>query len=217
MSEPLIELKNVGFEVDGTQILQDISFVVNKGEVVTFSGPSGSGKSTLLKLIGTILTPTSGEILYKGTNLKELNPIEYRKEVSYFFQNAALFDETVEDNLSFPAHIREKEFEKERALKLMEQVQIPESYLTKKVKDLSGGEKQRIAFVRNLMYQPDVLLLDEVTSSLDQENREIIGKLINEMIEEEKITVLSITHNQAEIEKASRMIEIRAGKMEEDK
>lgn len=214
LDEPLFQLKNVGFQVNSNQILQDISFSVNEGEVVTFSGPSGSGKSTLLKLIGTILSPTSGKIFYKGTDLEKLNPVEYRKEVSYFFQNAVLFDTTVEENLSFPASIREKPFDQKRAYNLLEQVQIPHSYVSKKVKELSGGEKQRIALVRNLMYSPKVLLLDEVTSSLDQKNRTIIITLIREMMEDQKMTVLTVTHNDEEIRQANRVITIKDGRME---
>ncbi|HCA4225970.1 TPA: ATP-binding cassette domain-containing protein, partial [Listeria monocytogenes] len=138
MSDSLFQLEKVGFQANGKQILQDISFTVNKGEVIVFSGPSGSGKSTLLKLIGTLLSPTSGKIYYRGTDLQKIDPVEYRKEVSYFFQNASLFDETVQENLSFPARIREEGFDRERAKKLLERVQIPETYLSKEVKELSG-------------------------------------------------------------------------------
>ena len=210
MSDSLFQLEKVGFQANGNQILQDISFTVNKGEVIVFSGPSGSGKSTLLKLIGTLLSPTSGKIYYRGTDLQ-------RKEVSYFFQNASLFDETVQENLSFPARIREEGFDRERAKKLLERVQIPETYLSKEVKELSGGEKQRVALVRNLMYQPKVLLLDEVTSSLDQENRAIVLDLVRDMMKDQQTTVLAVTHNQEEIDQASRLITIKGGKMEESK
>lgn len=119
MSDSLFQLEKVGFQANGNQILQDISFTVNKGEVIVFSGPSGSGKSTLLKLIGTLLSPTSGKIYYRGTDLQKIDPVEYRKEVSYFFQNASLFDETVQENLSFPARIREEGFDRERAKKIV--------------------------------------------------------------------------------------------------
>lgn len=217
MSDSLFQLEKIGFQANGNQILQDISFTVNKGEVIVFSGPSGSGKSTLLKLIGTLLSPTSGKIYYRGTDLQKIDPVEYRKEVSYFFQNASLFDETVQENLSFPARIREEGFDRERAKKLLERVQIPETYLSKEVKELSGGEKQRVALVRNLMYQPKVLLLDEVTSSLDQENRAIVLDLVRDMMKDQQTTVLAVTHNQEEIDQASRLITIKGGKMEESK
>src|SRR5699024_12729013 len=107
----MLELKSVSFEVDGRKILKNISFDIKKGEFITLTGPSGSGKSTLLKLIGHLINPSSGNIIYENKDITEYNPTDYRKNVSYFFQNAVLFDETVYDNLAFPARIREEDFE----------------------------------------------------------------------------------------------------------
>ena len=213
----MINVKQLSKQFGENEVLKAIDLTVKEGEVVVIIGPSGSGKSTLLKLISTLLSPTSGKIYYRGTDLQKIDPVEYRKEVSYFFQNASLFDETVQENLSFPARIREEGFDRERAKKLLERVQIPETYLSKEVKELSGGEKQRVALVRNLMYQPKVLLLDEVTSSLDQENRAIVLDLVRDMMKDQQTTVLAVTHNQEEIDQASRLITIKGGKMEESK
>lgn len=182
---------------------------------MTITGPSGGGKSTLLKLIALIISPTSGTIKYKGKNIREYEPTEYRKEVSYFFQNATLFEDTVRDNLSFPAKIRNEEFDEKRAEKGLEIVQLSDVGLDKPIHELSGGEKQRVALIRNLMYPPKVLLMDEVTSSLDQDNREIILSFVDEMNEEEGVTIMWITHNQEEINASDRIIKIKDGKMEE--
>lgn len=211
----LIRLTDIEFHADDQQILKDVNFTINEGEIVTVSGPSGGGKSTLLKIIGLLLNPTSGEVYYQGKNIKEYEPTEYRKEVSYFFQNAVLFDETVRDNLAFPAQIRADSFDEERALRGLEIVQLPRTYLDKSIKDLSGGEKQRVALIRNLMYPPKVLLMDEVTSSLDQENREIILEFVNQLNMEENVTILWITHNQEEINASNRVIQIADGKLED--
>lgn len=211
----LIRLTDIEFNADDQQILKDVNFTINEGEIVTVSGPSGGGKSTLLKIIGLLLNPTSGEVYYQGKNIKEYEPTEYRKEVSYFFQNAVLFDETVRDNLAFPAQIRADSFDEERALRGLEIVQLSRTYLDKSIKDLSGGEKQRVALIRNLMYPPKVLLMDEVTSSLDQENREIILKFVNQLNMEENVTILWITHNQEEINASNRVIQIADGKLED--
>lgn len=97
----------------------------------------------------------------------------------------------------------------------LEIVQLPRTYLDKSIKDLSGGEKQRIALIRNLMYPPKVLLMDEVTSSLDQENREIILEFVNQLNMEENVTILWITHNQEEINASNRVIQIADGKLED--
>lgn len=215
MEKEIFELKNVGFRAGDKQILNQINYSVKEGQIITISGPSGSGKSTLLKLMGMLLSPTSGEILYNGKNIMEYEPTEYRKEVSYFFQNAVLFDETVRDNLAFPAEIRDEEFDEDRALEGLETVQLARTYLDKPIKELSGGEKQRVALVRNLMYPPKVLLMDEVTSSLDKENREIIGQYIRQLNEEGNVTILWITHNQDEIDESNDLITIVGGELEE--
>lgn len=214
---PILELKSVSFEVDGRKILKNISFDIKKGEFITLTGPSGSGKSTLLKIIGHLINPTSGNIIYENKNITEYNPTDYRKNVSYFFQNAVLFDETVYDNLAFPARIREEDFDKNHAIEGLNTVQLPENYLDKSIHELSGGERQRIALVRNLMYSPNVLLMDEVTSSLDKENKEIILAFIKCLNQEQNMTILWITHDTEEINESNRLIQLKDGKMEDVK
>src|SRR5690625_2352483 len=213
--ESILELNHVSFEANGNEILKDITFTVNKGEIITFTGPSGSGKSTLLKLIGYLLNPTSGTIQYKNKEITQYEPTEYRKEVSYFFQNAVLFDEVVRDNLSLPAKIRDEYFDEARAIEGLETVQLSESYLDQPIHELSGGERQRVALIRNLMYPPEILLMDEVTSSLDKENREIVSSFVTRLNEKEEVTVLWITHNEDEINASNRIIHLEEGKMED--
>lgn len=165
-------------------------------------------------MIGLLISPTSGKIQYQGKDISEYEPTEYRKEVSYFFQNAVLFDDTVRENLAFPALIREASFDEEQAVRGLETVQLPSTYIDKPIKELSGGEKQRVALIRNLMYPPKVLLMDEVTSSLDKENREIILSFIRRLNKEEKVTILWITHNQEEIDASNEIITLIDGKTE---
>lgn len=212
--EPIIQVKNVSFEVDNQTILKDVSFDIKKGERVTITGPSGGGKSTLLKIIASILTPTGGTVSYYNKDIQEMDPLDYRKDVSYFFQNATLFDETVEDNLTFPFDIRDEEFDKEKCLRMLERVKLDETYLKKPIKELSGGEKQRVSIVRNLLFRPQVLLLDEITSSLDAENKDIIYAILDELTNEEAITILFVTHDAREIEMSHRVITIHKGEVE---
>lgn len=214
MAEEILRLENVGFEAGGQQILKKIHLTVEKGKIVTVTGPSGGGKSTLLKMMGMLISPTSGTIYYKGQDMLDYEPTEYRKEVSYFFQNAVLFDDTVRENLAFPARIREDRFDEARAKNGLETLQLPTSYIDKPIKDLSGGERQRVALIRNLMYPPKVLLMDEVTSSLDKENREIIISFIQQLNKNEEVTILWITHNQDEIDASNEVITIIDGEVE---
>lgn len=209
----IIQVKNVSFEVDNQVILKDISFNVDRGERITITGPSGGGKSTLLKIMASILDPTSGSVVYNDKDMTEMDPLDYRKEVSYFFQNATLFDETVRDNLAFPFEIRDKAFDQDTCLRMLKRVKLDDSYLNKPIKELSGGEKQRVSIVRNLLFRPHVLLLDEITSSLDAENKDIIYAILDELMDEEAITILFVTHDTREIEMANRVIHIEKGEV----
>ncbi|MDN6161319.1 MAG: ATP-binding cassette domain-containing protein, partial [Atopostipes sp.] len=185
-------------------------------DFITIMGPSGSGKSTLLKLIGLQIDFTSGSIQFKGKNIADYNPMEYRKDVSYFFQNAVLFGKTVRDNLAFPSNIRDEPFDKEAAIQSLKEVQLPSNYLNKEIQDLSGGEKQRVALIRNMVYPPEILLMDEVTSSLDQKNRENILNYVKKRNKNDQTTILWVTHNQEEIDASNRLIKIVDGKLEEE-
>lgn len=217
MSDHQLEISNISFKTDNQSILESISFSVEKGERVTITGPSGGGKSTLLKIIGNIINPTEGKVMFYGEDIQETDPLHYRQKVSYFFQNASLFDQTVRDNLSFPYDIRDEEFNEEKARDMLERVSLSRSYLDKPVNELSGGEKQRVALIRNMMYLPEVLLLDEVTSSLDAENKEIIHGILDTLNKESGLTTLSVTHDENEISQADRVITIIDGRLEDSK
>ncbi|MEG0475350.1 MAG: ATP-binding cassette domain-containing protein [Carnobacterium sp.] len=215
MSKPIIKLTQLSFKANDNLILNDINLSIEEGEFVTITGPSGSGKSTLLKIMASMISQTAGSIDYQGKRLEEYDPIAYRKEVSYCFQTAVLFGKTVQENLSFPYEIRQEAFNSEKAAAYLMKVGLNKTYLTKNINDLSGGEKQRIALVRNLLITPKVLLLDEVTSALDAENRLIVRHLIREMNQTEGITVLWVTHNADEIAESDRVIQIVNGEAEE--
>ncbi|MCC5890653.1 MAG: ATP-binding cassette domain-containing protein [Alkalibacterium sp.] len=215
MNRPQIAVSNIVFKPENQEILKGITFSVNKGERIIITGPSGGGKSTLLKIIASLVNPTEGIVEYNGENVLSGDILAYRQKVSYFFQNATLFDQTVRDNVAFPYNIRDEEFDEANCVKLLKRVKLDESYLDKPIKELSGGEKQRIALVRNLLYRPEVLLLDEVTSSLDSENKEIIYAILDELNTENDITILSVTHDEREIAKADRMLTIVNGELED--
>ncbi|QQP70002.1 ATP-binding cassette domain-containing protein [Carnobacterium sp. CS13] len=215
MSKPIIKLTQLSFKANDNLILNDINLSIEEGEFVTITGPSGSGKSTLLKIMASMISQTAGSIDYQGKRLEEYDPIAYRKEVSYCFQTAVLFGKTVQENLSFPYEIRQEPFNSEKAAAYLMKVGLNKTYLTKNINDLSGGEKQRIALVRNLLITPKVLLLDEVTSALDAENQLIIRQLIRKMNQTEGITVLWVTHNAGEIAESDRVIQIVNGEAEE--
>ncbi|XOQ45242.1 MAG: Fe(3+)-transporting ATPase [Clostridium sp.] len=213
MPIPQIAFQNVSY-LDGEKtILKDISFEIYKGDYVSIVGPSGGGKSTLLKLCCHLISPTQGSIFVNGTNITQLEPVELRKKISYCFQTPVLFGKTVRDNLNYPYLIRNKKMDMERVNALFSKFKMEPDYLNREIGNLSGGEKQRIALIRSLLFLPDVLLLDEVTSALDVENTLVVENVILDL-NRSGVTVLWITHNPAQSRKyAGKLLTIENGQM----
>lgn len=151
MAETIFDLQDVGLTVSKRTLLAHISFTVAPGEFVTITGPSGSGKSTLLLLLATLLTPTQGQILFSGRPQETYDKTAYRRLVSYCYQQPSLFGETVADNLAFPFQIRQEQVDHDRMVNALAEVNLPDDMLDKPITELSGGEKQRVALIRNLI------------------------------------------------------------------
>lgn len=211
----IIELDGLSYKASDKVILSYIDLNVSKGDFLSITGPSGSGKSTLLKIVASLLSKSSGSFYFEGKAIEEIDPVTYRKAVSYCFQSPVLFGETVSDNLSFPFKIRNVDFDKDRAEKMLASVGLEPIYLDKKITELSGGEKQRVALIRNIIFTPKVLLLDEVTSALDEDNRKIIWKWLHSIYDAGDLTILMVSHNQEEAQLAPHSIEIKNGKITE--
>lgn len=190
-------------------LLEPVSLAINAGEVLLVAGPSGCGKSTLLKILASLLTASGGEVLFNGQSLKGIAPEKYRQKVSYCFQTPMLFGETVHDNLAFPWLIRHKKVDVMVIKRWLHQVNLPVAILDKKPEQLSGGEKQRVALLRNLQFLPDVLLLDEATSALDEENKNLINQLISSLVQERGMAAISVSHDTAEICQAQRLLTLQ--------
>lgn len=210
----LLELQDIGYQVAGQNVLQHIELTVVAQDYITITGPSGSGKSTLLRVIAGLLTRTSGQLLLAGKEWAEYDPILYRREVSYAVQQPQLFGQTVADNLRFPFQIRQQDFDQKQAVAALASVNLPAAYLDKPINDLSGGERQRVAILRNLLFPPQILLLDEISTGLDNENKAILHQEIMRVNQENGVTILAVTHDNEEISGANRLIKIVAGKME---
>ena len=198
MSQEVVTIKHLN-KVFGThEVLKDISFSVQSGEVVTIIGSSGSGKSTLLRCVNLLEKPTSGEILYNGKNIldEDTNIYEYRTHLGMVFQQFNLFNNlNVLENCtvgSIKVLKKSKEEAEEIAKSFLEKVGMS-AYLNARPRQLSGGQKQRVAIARALSMQPDVLLFDEPTSALDPE-------MVNEVLETMKslahtgLTMIIVTH-----------------------
>lgn len=216
-SSPLLQLRKVGYQAGATKILNNISFMLNAGEFKLITGPSGCGKSTLLKIVASLISPDTGDILFEGEEIATLKPETYRQQVSYCAQTPVLFGDTVYDNLIFPWQIRNKTPEPKAFLADLAQFELPETILQKNITALSGGEKQRISLIRNLQFLPQVLLLDEITSVLDERNKENVNDIIHRYVRDKNIAVLWVTHDKDEINHADNVITLQphAGEMQE--
>jgi len=190
-----IQLKNVQYKTDYKLILKGISGGITEGEITTFVGPSGAGKTTLLKMLNGLLTPTSGEIIINGKEISNYEPTELRKQVGIALQSAPMVDGDVYDNLSLPLRLQERSLEQEEAINILKVVGLEESQLHQNVRDLSGGQKQKLSIARTLVNRPKVLLLDEITSSLDQTSQKEIDELIQRVSKKYGTTIIWITHN----------------------
>ena len=201
MTETILQINHLSKSFGNHEVLRDIDFTVNKGDVTSIIGASGSGKSTLLRCINLLETPSSGEILFHNENVagKGVNAAAYRARVGMVFQSFNLFNNmTVLENCivgQVKVLKRGREEAKQHAMHYLEKVgMIP--YINAKPRQISGGQKQRVAIARALAMDPEVLLFDEPTSALDPE---MVGEVLSVMQElaQEGITMLVVTHEMA--------------------
>ncbi|HBZ15443.1 MAG TPA: iron ABC transporter ATP-binding protein FetA [Pantoea sp.] len=205
---PLLDVQGVSFAMQGQTLLAPISLQLHPGELLLLTGPSGSGKSTLLKILASLVAPTAGQIFFESRDIVTLKPERYRQQVSYCFQTPVLFGDTVYDNLALPWQIRQQKPQREQLVASLASVHLTADMLDKKIEQLSGGEKQRVGLLRNLQFMPQVLLLDEVTSALDEENKAAINHLIDGLIRENNLAVMWISHDVQEISQAKKVLKL---------
>ncbi len=183
MAEKIIDIKHLQKHFGDLQVLNDVDFNVDKGEVVTIIGSSGSGKSTLLRCVNLLEIPDGGEIVFEGQNIRSLGSkvSKYRAKVSMVFQSFNLFNNmNVLDNCTvgqIKVLGRDKKTAQEKAMKHLKQVGMAE-FANADSTRLSGGQKQRVAIARALCMDPEVLLFDEPTSALDPE---MVGDVLDVM------------------------------------
>ena len=209
----ILSLTDISYQVEQRQILNKVNLEVQAGDFLTLTGPSGGGKSTLLKIIASLISPSDGEIIFKGQNQRDYEITTYRQLVSYCFQQPSLFGQTVADNLQFPFVIRNEASSQVQIEQALTKVNLPTSYLNKNITELSGGEKQRVALLRNTMFLPKILLLDEVTVGLDARSIEIVHQFIKQLWQEAGLTIIQITHNQAELSQAAKVLWLEEGSL----
>ena len=219
--DEILRLEHLEKTFGTQQVLRDISFSVNKGDVISIIGSSGSGKSTMLRCVNLLEEPTGGKIIFEGKDIsgKELNLSQYRARVGMVFQQFNLFNNmNALENCVCPQltvlHRKREEAEK-IARDYLERVGMS-AYCNARPAQLSGGQKQRVAIARTLSMSPDIILFDEPTSALDPE---MVGEVLDVMqrLAKEGFTMLVVTHEMAFArDVSSRVIFMDGGVILED-
>jgi len=212
----LAELRGVTRRFADVEVLQDVDLEIHSGESIAVVGPSGSGKSTLLNMLGGLLPPSAGSVLFEGRDLSTLGVDELaafrNKEIGYVFQTHHLLPQcNALENVLIPTLVRKDRADRgavvERARYLLEEVGLgPRT--GHRPAQLSGGECQRVAVVRALINGPRLLLADEPTGSLDAKASDQLGELLCKLNETESVALLAVTHSDKLARRMGRMFEL---------
>ncbi len=208
------------FDDGKVQALRGVDFKIMAGEYVAITGPSGCGKTTLLQILGALIKPSSGSLLYRGTSLADIpDPADYRaREIGFIFQSFHLLPTyTAVENVQMPMFemgwsVSQR---REKAVELLKSVGLGHRIDQFPAK-LSGGERQRVAIARSLANGCSVLLADEPTGNLDSDNASLIMELLVRLHMEQNMTLILITHDQGIASTASRTIRMKDGRVLSD-
>lgn len=221
MAENILEIRHLSKSFGSNEVLRDIDFTVEKGDVISIIGASGSGKSTLLRCINLLETPTGGQILYHGEDVagRGVNAPKYRSHVGMVFQSFNLFNNmtVLENCMAGQVKVlrRGREEARAAAMTYLEKVGMA-PYINAKPRQLSGGQKQRVAIARALAMNPEALLFDEPTSALDPE---MVGEVLDLMrdLAKEGMTMAVVTHEMGFArEVADRVVFMADGRILEE-
>lgn len=215
----MIQVQDIHKSFGELEVLKGVNLRVEEGEIVAIVGKSGAGKTTLLQIIGTLDRPDQGQVVIDGTEVFSLDEkalAQWRnRHIGFIFQFHQLLPEfTALENVMIPGMIAgEKQAElRERATRLLSELGLAER-LEHKPNQLSGGEKQRVAAARALMMSPKVILADEPSGSLDEQNKQELHRLLQHLRDQYRQTIIIVTHDKELAAIADRVLEIRDGRM----
>jgi putative ABC transport system ATP-binding protein len=213
--------KIYGASSQGTsyKALDQFNLSINEGEFVGIMGPSGSGKSTLLQILGTIETPSSGELVIDGENVVAMNQTQLadfrREKLGFIFQDFQLLDSlSIKENMLVPLVLNKKSNQKmeERVQQLAAYLGI-EAILSQRPYEVSGGQKQRTAAARALIHRPSLVLADEPTGNLDSKSAKVLMELLVDLNHREQTTILMVTHDPVTASYCDRILFIKDGRL----
>jgi len=177
------------------KLFSEVSAQINEPEMITVLGASGQGKSTLLRILAKLDLPDEGQVLLHNKSASEWSSKDWRMKVCYIAQQAVMLPGTVEDNLRTVSELHRTPFEDKLARRLMEELGLGQLDWKQSADLLSGGEKQRVALIRSLLLQPEILLLDEVTASLDSASKQAVESMLKGWHKTKGTTQIWITHD----------------------
>ena len=195
----LIEFQHVDFAYGDTLVIQDFSLSVEQGECLAIIGSSGCGKTTILRMVNGLLLPTEGAVLVQGQNTKESNLTLLRRKIGYSIQGSVLFPHmTVEKNIAYVPSLSSRPQKKlihQNVSKLLDIVGLDESFRRRYPSELSGGQQQRVGLARALAANPEILLMDESFSAVDEITRRQLQQEFIRIRQQTGITVMLVTHD----------------------
>lgn len=196
---PIVQLRSVSYEVDGTSILADVNLTIERGEVLVLLGESGCGKTTTLKLVNRLIEPTAGEVLVDGRPTIDWDAIRLRRRIGYVLQDGGLFPHmTVAENVGLPLNLTDTNSppSKNRTDEMLTLVGLdPAKFAERYPHELSGGQRQRVGVARALVRDPDLLLLDEPFGALDALTRNNLQREFARLVRELGKTAVFVTHD----------------------
>ena len=200
MNENIIEDKKLNKIYDKIIAVKDLSFVINKGKIIGLLGPNGCGKTTTIAMILGLVKPTSGEIIIKGKNLEKdrINLLEKMNFISPYVELPKKL--TVEENLKVYAGLYGVKNANEKIYELVNELRLNE-FFKKKTGELSSGQKNRISLAKALINDPEILMLDEPTASLDPDTGDFVRSFIENYSSKTNVTILLASHNMNEVER----------------
>ncbi|MGA9400603.1 ATP-binding cassette domain-containing protein [Haladaptatus sp.] len=199
---------------DGDRIVDGVSFAVPERDVLAVLGPSGSGKSSLLRLLNRLDEPAEGTVFLDGTDYRTLPPQEVRRRIGSVPQSPALRPGTVFENVTIGPRLRGESVSADSVEDLLARMDLG-GYADRDVSDLSGGEAQRVAIARTLITEPEVLLLDEPTSSLDARSQAQVETLLEGLVRKTDLTTVLVTHDDQQARRlADRVALLEDGRLE---